>query len=128
MDLITNREADATYEHTDLNRVETAVAEISAMFPTLGIAVRLETKTDWKLPDNFSVEEWPTESQMSRYLKNIEEIKKLFPNSVRLPASMESLTYTGANNIEKVLQIGFDRIRGIQSTYRYSGEIYAGEE
>lgn len=128
MDLITDRKPGATYEYTDLNRVETAVAEIAAILPTLGIADNLKTKTDWKPPDDFSVAKWPVQSQMTRYLSNVEDIKRMFPNTVRLPASMDSLTYSGANNIEKVLQIAFERISGIQKTYKFSGELFAGEE
>lgn len=128
MDLITDRKPGATYEYTDLNRVESAVAEISDMLPELGISESLNTKTDWKRPEDFNVDTWPVRSQMDRYLSNVEKIKNMFPNTVRLPVSMDSLTYSGANNIEKVLQIAFNRIRGIQKTYKYSGEIYAGEE
>lgn len=128
MELITNRTPNAVYEYTDLNRVESAVAEIASMFQELGIAQNMEIKTDWDFPQNFSVESWPVQSQMVRYLSNVERIKALFPNSVRLPASMDSLTWTGANNIEKILQIAFDRISGIKKTYRYSGELFAGEE
>lgn len=128
MDFITDRKPNATYEYTDLNRVESAVAEIAALFPALGITDDLKTKTDWQLPADFSVETWPVESQMVRYLSNVERIKKLFPNSIKLPTSMSELTWTGANNIEKVLQIAFERIRGIQKSYKYSGELFAGEE
>lgn len=128
MDFITDRKPNATYEYTDLNRVESAVAEIAALFPALGIADDMKTKTDWQLPADFSVETWPVESQMVRYLSNVERIKKLFPNSIKLPTSMSELTWTGANNIEKVLQIAFERIRGIQKSYKYSGELFAGEE
>lgn len=128
MELITNRTPNAVYEYTDLNRVESAVAELASMFQELGIAPNMEIKTDWDFPQNFSVESWPVQSQMVRYLSNVERIKALFPNSVRLPTSMDSLTWTGANNIEKILQIAFDRISGIKKTYRYSGELFAGEE
>lgn len=128
MDLITDRKENAVYEYADLNRVESAVAEISAMFPELGISDTLETKTDWGLPGNFSAAEWPVESQMVRYLSNVKRLKALFPNGVNLPETMDSLTWTGANNIEKLLQVVFERIRGIKQTYRYSGEIFAGEE
>lgn len=128
MDLITDRKENAVYEYSDLNRVESAVAQISAMFTELGISDALETKTDWGLPGNFNAAEWPVESQMVRYLSNVKKLKALFPNGVNLPESMDSLTWTGANNIEKLLQVVFDRIRGIKQTYRYSGEIFAGEE
>lgn len=128
MDLITDRTEGAVYEYTDLNRVERAVQAISAQFISMGIVLDLSVKTDWGLPGDFSARSWPTESQMRRYLGNVAAIKQLFPNTVRLPSSMEKLTWTGANNIEKVLQIALDRIEGIKKAYRYSGEVFAGEE
>ena len=128
MDLITNRTEGAVYGYADLNRVESAVKIIADHLSSMGINVSLNTKTNWAPPENFSPELWPVQSQMKRYLENVEVIKNLFPNSVRLPSSMSSLTWTGANNIEKVLSIALERIDGIQSTYKYSGELYAGEE
>lgn len=136
MDLITDRtETDAVmgtgkgvYSYTDLNRVETAAAEIAREITALGFDMQLQTKTDWKLPDNFAVKDWPTESQMRRYLQNIADIKRVFVISTQIPDSMEKLDWRGANAIEKVLQTAFVRITGIKQSYRYSGEIYAGEE
>lgn len=136
MNLITDRtESDSllgnekgTYSYADLNRVELAVSQIAEQITTLGFALSLQTKTDWSLPENFSVKTWPTESQMIRYLQNIAEIKKLFIIPTQIPETMEKLDWNGANNIEKVLQIAFSRIAGIKQSYRYSGEIFAGEE
>lgn len=112
------------YSYTDLNRVEEAVKTIIES----GFAENLQTKTDWGLPGNFSVSAWPVESQMKRYLQNVKEIKKLFAVSVKLPDSMEKLDWNGANNIEKVLQTAVGRITGIKQSYRYSGDLYAGED
>ena len=128
MDLLTDRKPNAVYEYTDLNRVEVAVQNIVTMFPQLGIDADIITKTNWGLPGEFTVESYPVESQMIRYLSNVQKIKQLFPNVIKLPTTMENLTWVGANNIEKVLQIAFDRIDGIQKSYKYSGELYAGEE
>lgn len=128
MELITNRKGTETYEYTDLNRVESAVAAVGDQFPMLGITVSVKTKTDWGLPGNFSATSWPVVSQMERYLNNVKLIQRLFPNSVRLPVSMDGLTAEGANSIEKVLLIAFERIEGIKEAYRYSGELIAGEE
>lgn len=128
MDMITDRKENAVYEYSDLNRVESAVREISEMFPELGISGTLETKTNWGFPGNFSAAEWPVESQMVRYLGNVKRLKEIFPSKIMLPETMDSLTWTGANNIEKLLQEVFARIRGIKQTYRYSGEMFAGEE
>ena len=136
MDLITDRtESDAllgnekgVYSYTDLNRVEEAVRDIAEKITALGFALKLQTKTDWGLPGNFSVSAWPVESQMKRYLQNILEIRKIFIISIQLPESMQKLDWNGANNIEKILQTAFARIKGIEQSYRYSGEVYAGED
>ena len=136
MELITDRtETDAVqgtkkgvYSYADLNRVEMAVEEIAQQIATLGFALQFQTKTDWQLPENFTVESWPVESQMRRYLKNIADIKRVFLIPTQIPDSMDKLDWRGANNIEKVLLTAFDRITGIKQSFRYSGEIYAGED
>ena len=136
MHLITDRtESDAmlrnekgTYGFSDLNRVEGTVAEIAALFPVLDIGLDLETKTDWGLPGAFSAASWPAASQMQRYLGNVASIRSAFQIPTQLPATMARLTWSGANSIEKVLQTAMARATGTIQTFRYSGEIYAGEE
>lgn len=93
--------AKGAYNHTDLNRVERAVAKIAARMnraPT--------TKTNWTVWDI------PTQADMERYLGNVVTIKENYlleedPAAVlpELPDSMANLTYQGANAIEKVLEI-----------------------
>lgn len=103
------------YNFTDLNRVETAVADIAE---NLGVSV--VTKTDWGMWDI------PTESDMVRYLDNINVIKSAVSftrNAPTLPGSMSDLTYESANNIEKTLVALYKIIDSIPRC----GEIYAGE-
>lgn len=136
MEFITDRtEADVLmgtakgiYQDTDLNRVEAAVAEISAQAHALGICLELVIKTDWAPPEDYSSESWVTEKQMARYLENISAIRRLFPVPIEPPQSMSDLNWVGANNIEKILKAAVDRIAAIKQSYRYSGEFYAGEE
>lgn len=136
MELITDRtESDVllgnkkgVYGIEDLNRVESAVRELVSLFSSLDINLSLDTKTDWALPGDFSISQWPVESQMNRYLENIAAIKNAFSLSVQLPASMNRLTWVYANNIEKILQQAFDRSWNIIQSFRYSGEFFAGEE
>lgn len=136
MEFITDRnEADVlmgtvkgVYQDTDLNRVETAVAEIAAQFRSLGISLELVVKTDWAPPEDFSLWTWVTESQMTRYLENVSAISRLFLVPINLPRSMSDLNWEGANNIEKIVKAAAERIAAIKQIYRYSGEIYAGEE
>lgn len=97
---------DATsgaYNYTDLNRVESAVAEIAAL-----LGLKLTTKTDWGMWDI------PTQSQMNRYLNNVRSIRNAHPSSEYppLPDSMNNLTLEGANNIEKTLYIAYHEVTG----------------
>lgn len=133
--------AKGAYNYTDLNRVETAVAELAEM-----IGLTLTTKTDWTLWDV------PVQSEMERYLGNVVALRDACPGDVvfpELPDSMNYLTHEGANNIEKVLLLVYEsfshkcvlgefilgecKLGGTtvpttttDSTIR-SGEIYCGE-
>lgn len=83
------------YNYSDLNRVERAVAEISE-HKGLGLV----TKTDWTMWDI------PTESDMIRYLNNIEAIRRTLSITVGVPLTpltMNNLTYNDANNIELII-------------------------
>ena len=112
------------YGAADLNRVEFGVGRIS---DTLGLG--LSVKTDWMAPGDYDPNAWPVESQMARYLENIRSIQMVFGlGFIRLPASMDRLTYVTANNIERILSRAEQLTDGILSTYRYSGELIAGEE
>lgn len=94
--------AKGAYNHTDLNRVETAVRELAV---ELGLS--LVTKTNWTLWDV------PVASEMERYLGNIIAIRDACTGDVvfpTLPANMSRLTYEGANNIEMVLQMVYEEL------------------
>lgn len=80
------------YNYTDLNRVENAVKELSEK-----LGLTLTTKTDWAMWDI------PRSSDMERYLANVKAIREYIGSSTELPDSMDNLTYTDANNIEKIL-------------------------
>ena len=133
--LITDRtEADviarnpkAFLDPGDLNRVESAVAELAELGKQLGIYLDLTTKTNWgpsgTFPDNF-----PAKSEMERYLGNVRKIRDRFELAVPLPTSMRRLTHMGANNIEKVLALAFLRVERTVPNFVYCGESFAGEE
>ena len=84
------------YNYSDLNRVERAVAEIATR-----AGLTLTTKTYWAMWDV------PTESDMSRYLGNINAIKTHFGININAPTSMNNLDYVGANNIELILSAAY---------------------
>lgn len=116
------------YGVSDLNRVETAVSELARLAKTLGSNKTFETKTNWGLPGEFSVSQWPTKNQMARYLDNVCSLCEVVELAANIPTSMEHLTWDGANRIEEALSIVYERMQRILTTFRYSGELFAGEE
>ena len=135
MQLITNRtESDVInqtskgrYSYDDLNRVESAVAQVTGLARLMGISMSLATKTDWGSPGVFP-DGFPTASQMDRYLSNVRTIRDRFGISVALPASMRRLTHTGANSIERVIEMAFQVADQTIPNFVFCGEIFAGEE
>ncbi len=136
MNLITDRTendvlrgtAKGKYTAEDLNRVENAVAELYALAKNLDIYPVGTIKTDWNPWALFSPETWPTQSQMARYLANITHLCEGLKAAEGLPTTMENLTWERANNIEKALLLAYPRIQNTIQIFRYSGEIFAGEE
>lgn len=132
--------AKGAYNYTDLNRVESAVAELAEQ-----LGLTLTTKTNWTLWDI------PLKADMERYLGNVEAIRDACPGDVEfptLPSSMSKLTYEGANSIEKVLLLVYEELHGgsvnpdpdvpdipdvpdvpgsDDADFIRSGEIYSGE-
>lgn len=111
--------AKGAYNHTDLNRVETAVSELAT---ELGLT--LTTKTDWSIWD------YPTQSQMDRYLSNVIAVRNAVSTSEPfppLPISMNGLTYEAANNIEETLVIAYRTLKPTLGTFILGSSILASE-
>lgn len=103
------------YNYSDLNRVESAVAETAER-----LGLHLETKTDWTLEDT------PTQSDMDRYIGNIRKVRDSCPYAGSLPSipsNMKKLTYNSANNIEQMLTTAYS----ISDTIPRCGELFCGE-
>lgn len=116
------------YGPADLNRVETAVAELAEMAKALDVQDDFVVKLDWTFPGLFSSDEWPIVSQMRRYLGNVSRLCRAVELTADLPVSMENLSWEGANQIERALEQVNARIQTTLQTFRFSGEIFAGEE
>ena len=115
MEILPNNTTKGAYNHSDLNRVERASAELSDLY---GLA--LETKTDWT---GWDV---PQKTDMVRYITNVKKIRhaSLDSNSMApAPDTMAGLNYSDANNIEKILLAAHENTDHI---IRF-GELYCGE-
>ena len=115
----------AYYNASDLNRVETATEYIAKLLKLYSyFKSDLVCKKDWLMTD------FPTSSEMERYLTNIHllidsfYIKKDTPS---LPTNMNYLDIKKANDIEKILSDLNNLIENMISQLNYCGEIYSGE-
>ena len=125
---VLSRTEKGNYGPDDLNRVESAVAQLIVLAKAAGVDINLVVKADWDYPEVFSADSWSTYGQMMRYLGNVNELCNALDVSARLPEKMEFLDYIGANQIEKALLLTYERVKSILQLFQYSGEVYAGEE
>lgn len=112
------------YKHTDMNRVESAVAELVARFAERGTVLSLTTKTDWTRTV------WPTKSDMSRYFGNVEALRKatgVTLNAPSTPTTDTRFNYQKANDLEKILLAVERWLDSVEESGYYSGELYSGE-
>lgn len=146
------------YNYQDMNRVGQAVAyiaermtsipdELAAYRAEKGVAddpvyhvpynpssVVVSAKTNWAMGDI------PTQSQISTYLQNLTVLRSqltLPENTPAVPASLNSLTFQIANDIERLLYVIYttlvnttnelySKIDRTEIAFLYSGEIYCG--
>lgn len=111
-EVLATQTTKGAYNYSDLNRVERTVSEFSAQ-----LGLNLTTKTDWTMWDV------PTHADMERYFNNVFVIRNAIASGNPLPESINELTYSGANNIEKVFLDGYAKLQ----TAPRSGELFCGE-
>lgn len=113
-----------SYNASDLNRVGAAMQYLADRLEEFGYAVIVGPKLDWKEG------EWPTPRAMEKYLADLSELRSKFTqmqSTPKVPEDMEKLTYTEANNIEKILEsIDILLTRSAQAWF-YSGDLFSGE-
>lgn len=122
--LVTDRGAGTYYNASDLNRVGAAVQYVASRFAAQGYMVTVSPKTDWLASDI------PTASELEMYRQNIAALRALLavmPTTPEAPDSMAGLTYTEANDIERILLDLDTLLTNAALAWYQSGEIYAGE-
>lgn len=123
---------DGLQESIDATREEYAVAEDSFWIIAIDPLV-LTIKSDWAMSD------LPTESDLARYLDNVDKLTDRIPIEKNLPASVaNNFDYEGANEIERSIRAEFDAAQALEAHmkqlivntalgYIQSGETYGGE-
>ena len=111
------------YNASDLNRVGQAILYVAGLYNQYGYNLTVNPKTDWS--DTY----YPTLSQMQTYLDDIQTIRNVvavFPTTPDAPATMNSIDWKTANNIEQIL-VDMDKILSIlMTTFIPCGEAICG--
>lgn len=113
-----------SYNASDLNRVGAAMQYVADRLVEFGCAVSIDPKLDWTSGD------WPTPETMGTYLADLEELRSKFAmmqTTPTVPEDMEQLTYTEANNIEKILESIDILLTRASQAWFYSGDLFSGE-
>ena len=106
------------YNAADLNRVGTALNYLASRLGAIcGRIITWTAKTDWAATDII------TASQSSEYRRQIQDIRYALTYPAGTPDAPElgRLTYTGANDIERILAICEELIDNITKAFRYTG-------
>ena len=106
------------YNAADLNRVGTALNYLAGRLGAIcGISITWSAKTDWAVTDII------TASQAAEYRRQIQDIRDALTYPAGTPDAPElnRLTYTGANDIERILALCEELIDNITKAFRYTG-------
>lgn len=105
------------YNASDINRVGQACTYLYNLITEMGYFVPdySALKTDWAVSDV------PTSAQMQTYITTIAALKAVWSAAQAIPATMDSLGYEGANNIEKLLIEVDGQITRISAIFIRSG-------
>lgn len=112
------------YNAADLNRVGEWCQTLRDLLAAQGYYVTVQVKIDWTMTD------WPTETAMAVYIGNVQALRAEFtalPTTPALPASMDNLTFSGANSIEKNIADMLALLGYMIAQMRPAGTFYAGD-
>lgn len=106
------------YNASDLNRVGTALNYLVARLDTIcGRSITWTAKTDWAVTDIA------TASQAAEYRQQVQDIRDALAYPAGTPDAPElnRLTYTGANDIERILVLCEELIVNVAKSFRHTG-------
>lgn len=106
------------YNASDLNRVGTALNYLAGRLASIcGKSITWTAKTDWAVTDII------TASQAEAYRKQVQSIRDAlaYPEGTPDAPGLDRLTYTGANDIERILALCEELIDNITKAFRYTG-------
>ena len=118
------RNDKGTYNASDLNRVGAAMNYVADRLRAAGYDPHISPKTGWKEAD------WVEPAAQAVYLGDLAELRKQFTmmaSTPQVPADMEAMTYSDANDIEKILEDIDLLLTNAAQAWFYSGDLFSGE-
>ena len=112
------------YNYTDLNRVEEAVAYVAERLYEFGYLTNLPITRSWSAGDI------PTESDLAKYLSNVERLRGAIAVWASTPATPTQTNGFGVNEANALEQILVDVdlvLTHISQAWFYSSDLYSGE-
>ena len=113
-----------SYNYTDFNRVEEAVAYVAGRLKAFGYLLLLPVTRSW------SAEDVPTEKDLARYFSNVALLRNAISVWASTPVAPNSINDFGAaeaNALEQIL-IDVDLVlTRISQAWFYSGDFYSAE-
>lgn len=106
------------YNASDMNRVGTALNYLAGRLASIcGKSIAWTAKTDWAVTDII------TASQAAEYRRQIQDIRDAltYPAGTPDAPQLGRLTYTDANNIERILKLCEDLIVNVAKSFRHTG-------
>lgn len=106
------------YNASDMNRVGTALNYLAArLAPVCGMSIAWAAKTDWAVTDII------TATQAEAYRKQVQSIRDAlaYPEGTPDAPELGRLTYTGANDIERILVLCEELIVNVAKSFRHTG-------
>lgn len=108
-----------------MNRLEANAKYLSDLLTEIGYNLPYTITKTWTLQDI------PKFSQLEKIRKYVEDIIKIIPlnnNTIVFPSTLNKMNYVVLNNLEKAMYVLTANVKSIKTAYKYSGEIYSGEE
>jgi len=112
------------YNHTDLNRVEEAVAYVAGRLSEFGYMPYQPSVRSW------SSEDIPTESDLARYFGNVATLRQAVAVWASTPAAPNGISGFGANEANALERILVDVdvvLTRISQAWFFSGDLYSAE-